>query len=131
MNDENSSSAYNGHCNGGGAGGNEEKKESERSVNNNNHDRTVVILEQDRFMPIANISRIMKRVLPEHAKLSKESKECIQECVTEFFLFITSEAAEKCDNEKRKTITGEDLLVSMETLGFDNYLQPLRAFLKK
>uniref|UniRef100_A0A914PEE9 Transcription factor CBF/NF-Y/archaeal histone domain-containing protein n=1 Tax=Panagrolaimus davidi TaxID=227884 RepID=A0A914PEE9_9BILA len=112
----------------------DDKKLSELSMNghnSNDNNNAHPILEQERFMPIANISRIMKRVLPEHAKLSKESKECIQECITEFFLFITSEAAEKCNNEKRKTITGEDLLASMETLGFDNYLPPLRAYLKK
>uniref|UniRef100_A0AC35GWV4 Transcription factor CBF/NF-Y/archaeal histone domain-containing protein n=1 Tax=Panagrolaimus sp. PS1159 TaxID=55785 RepID=A0AC35GWV4_9BILA len=111
----------------------DDKKLSELSMNghsSNDNNNAHPILEQERFMPIANISRIMKRVLPEHAKLSKESKECIQECITEFFLFITSEAAEKCNNEKRKTITGEDLLASMETLGFDNYLPPLRAYLK-
>ncbi|KAH7730700.1 histone-fold-containing protein [Aphelenchoides avenae] len=55
-----------------------------------------MILEQDRFLPIANISRIMKRAVPSSGKLSKEAKECLQECVTEFLLFITSEASEKC-----------------------------------
>lgn len=47
--------------------------------------------EQDRFLPIANISRIMKRVLPSNAKISKEAKEGVQECVSEFISFITSE----------------------------------------
>ena len=37
------------------------------------------IRDQDRLLPIANISRIMKRVLPDHAKMSKESKSSIQE----------------------------------------------------
>uniref|UniRef100_A0A914EQU7 Transcription factor CBF/NF-Y/archaeal histone domain-containing protein n=1 Tax=Acrobeloides nanus TaxID=290746 RepID=A0A914EQU7_9BILA len=90
-----------------------------------------MILEQERFLPIANISRIMKRVIPETGKLSKEAKECIQECVTEFLLFITSEASEKCLQEKRKTITGEDLLTAFQTLGFDDYLDPLKEFLQK
>mmetsp|Transcript_31786 Transcript_31786/g.82947 ORF Transcript_31786/g.82947 Transcript_31786/m.82947 type:complete len:97 (-) Transcript_31786:2827-3117(-) len=47
--------------------------------------------EQDRFLPIANISRIMKRVLPVNAKVSREAKEAVQECVSEFISFITSE----------------------------------------
>uniref|UniRef100_A0A915LXC9 Transcription factor CBF/NF-Y/archaeal histone domain-containing protein n=1 Tax=Meloidogyne javanica TaxID=6303 RepID=A0A915LXC9_MELJA len=55
-----------------------------------------IILEQDRFLPIANITRVMKRVIPPEGKLSKEAKECIQECITEFLLFITSEASERC-----------------------------------
>uniref|UniRef100_A0A7E4UPL6 CBFD_NFYB_HMF domain-containing protein n=1 Tax=Panagrellus redivivus TaxID=6233 RepID=A0A7E4UPL6_PANRE len=90
-----------------------------------------VILEQDRFMPIANISRIMKAALPPQAKLSKESKECVQECVTEFLLFLTSEASEKCNTERRKTITGDDLVFAMEQLGFDTYLPPIKAFQKR
>lgn len=49
------------------------------------------IREQDRFLPIANIARIMKKVLPNNAKIAKDAKECIQECVSEFISFITSE----------------------------------------
>ncbi|CAG8668750.1 10619_t:CDS:2 [Dentiscutata erythropus] len=47
--------------------------------------------EQDRFLPIANVARIMKRALPDNAKIAKEAKECVQECVSEFISFITSE----------------------------------------
>jgi nuclear transcription Y subunit beta len=63
-----------------------------------------------RFLPIANIARIMKRVLPGNAKIAKDAKESIQECVSEFISFITSEASEKCQQEKRKTINGDDIL---------------------
>jgi len=31
--------------------------------------------EQDRFLPIANVSRIMKKALPANAKISKDAKE--------------------------------------------------------
>ena len=43
----------------------------------------------------------------------------------------TSEAAEKCLNEKRKTINGEDILTSMRALGFDNYEGVLKVYLAK
>ena len=46
--------------------------------------------EQDRFLPIANVARIMKNALPGSAKVSKEAKECVQECVSEFISFIVS-----------------------------------------
>ena len=85
--------------------------------------------EQDRFLPIANISRIMKKALPPNAKISKDAKECVQECVSEFISFITSEACEKCLNERRKTINGDDLLHAITTLGFDRYIDPLRIYL--
>ncbi|VDD74177.1 unnamed protein product [Mesocestoides corti] len=99
--------------------------------------------EQDRFLPIANVSKIMKRAIPPNGKVAKDAKECVQECVSEFISFITSEyvrvivlpvyarAAERCQNEKRKTINGEDLLWAMNALGFENYVEPLKTFLVK
>ena len=44
------------------------------------------------FAPVA---RIMKTALPENAKIAKEAKECMQECVSEFISFITSEGTSK------------------------------------
>jgi len=93
--------------------------------------REVEIREQDRFLPVANIARIMKKVLPNNAKIAKDAKESIQECVSEFISFITSEASDKCQQEKRKTINGDDILWAMTTLGFDRYVEPLKVYLAK
>ncbi|UYV72866.1 NFYB [Cordylochernes scorpioides] len=87
--------------------------------------------EQDRFLPIANVARIMKTAIPKTGKIAKDAKECVQECVSEFVSFITSEASDRCQQEKRKTINGEDLLFAMTTLGFDNYVEPLKIYLQK
>lgn len=73
----------------------------------------------------------MKNTLPENAKIAKDSKETVQECVSEFISFITSEASDKCMQEKRKTINGDDLLWAMSTLGFDKYVEPLKIYLAK
>uniref|UniRef100_A0A9J2PMB3 Nuclear transcription factor Y subunit beta n=2 Tax=Ascaris TaxID=6251 RepID=A0A9J2PMB3_ASCLU len=90
-----------------------------------------LILEQDRFLPIANISRLMKNVIPSTGKVAKDAKECVQECVSEFISFLTSEASDRCVYEKRKTITGEDLLGALNSLGFENYVDPLANYIKK
>ena len=45
--------------------------------------------EQDRFLPIYNISKVMKKVVPHSGKVAKEARECVQECVSEFISFIT------------------------------------------
>ena len=82
-------------------------------------------------IPIANVLRIMKNALPENAKIAKEAKECVQECVSEFISFITSEASEKCQQEKRKTVNGEDVLFAMTSLGFENYAETLKIYLAK
>ena len=87
--------------------------------------------EQDRLLPIANVGRIMKKALPANAKISKEAKETVQECVSEFISFITGEASDKCQKEKRKTINGDDLLWAMTTLGFEDYVEPLKVYLQR
>lgn len=97
------------------------------SENNNNNNE----LSQERLLPIANVGRIMKKVLPGNAKVSKEAKETMQECVSEFISFITGEASEKCQKEKRKTINGDDLVWAMTTLGFEEYVEPLKGYLHK
>ncbi len=112
-----------------------------------------MLREQDRFLPIANVARIMKKTIPRTGKvqiylnnlhqqplmiincfclqIAKDARECVQECVSEFISFITSEASERCHQEKRKTINGEDILFAMSTLGFDNYVEPLKTYLQK
>lgn len=50
-----------------------------------------IIREQDRLLPIANVARIMKQAVPTNAKIAKDAKECVQECVSEFISFVTSE----------------------------------------
>jgi nuclear transcription Y subunit beta len=63
--------------------------------------------------------------------MAKESKECVQECASEFISFITSEASDRCHQEKRKTINGEDILWAMQSLGFDPYIEPLKLYLQQ
>lgn len=108
---------------GGGQNGN--------SNNNPNGQSSLSPREQDRFLPIANVSRIMKKALPANAKISKDAKETMQECVSEFISFVTGEASDKCQKEKRKTINGDDLLWAMTTLGFEDYVEPLKVYLQR
>ncbi|XP_043815414.1 nuclear transcription factor Y subunit B-10 isoform X2 [Manihot esculenta] len=108
-----------------GGGSHESGEHSPRSNSNSN------VREQDRYLPIANISRIMKKALPANGKIAKDAKETVQECVSEFISFITSEASDKCQREKRKTINGDDLLWAMATLGFEDYIDPLKIYLTR
>ncbi|XP_060181387.1 nuclear transcription factor Y subunit B-5-like [Lycium barbarum] len=89
------------------------------------------IKEQDRLLPIANVGRLMKQILPQNAKISKEGKETMQECVSEFISFVTGEASDKCQKEKRKTLNGDDICWAMGSLGFDDYVVPLKRYLHR
>ncbi|KAJ8966638.1 hypothetical protein NQ314_003405 [Rhamnusium bicolor] len=104
------------------------------NTDDSNHDGDKIgapLREQDRFLPIANVAKIMKKAIPDTGKIAKDARECVQECVSEFISFITSEASDRCHMEKRKTINGEDILFAMSTLGFDNYVEPLKIYLQK
>ncbi|CAK7354824.1 unnamed protein product [Dovyalis caffra] len=94
----------------------------------NNHSNSK---EQDHFLPIANVGRIMKKVIPGNGKISKDAKETVQECVSEFISFVTGEASDKCQREKRKTINGDDIIWAITTLGFEDYVAPLKLYLSK
>ncbi|PWA97356.1 NF-Y protein [Artemisia annua] len=105
--------------------------DSDNESGGGGHNGDHSLREQDRFLPIANVSRIMKKALPANAKISKDAKETVQECVSEFISFITGEASDKCQREKRKTINGDDLLWAMTTLGFEDYVEPLKVYLQR
>ncbi|CCH59632.1 hypothetical protein TBLA_0B08160 [Henningerozyma blattae CBS 6284] len=87
--------------------------------------------DQDRLLPINNVARIMKQTLPPATKVSKDAKLLVQECLSEFISFVTSEAADRCDAARRKTLSGEDVLVALHELGFEHYAALLRMVLAR
>ncbi|XP_038976582.1 nuclear transcription factor Y subunit B-10-like [Phoenix dactylifera] len=91
----------------------------------------VNLREQEHYMPTTNVIRIMRRVLPMHAKISDDAKMTTLECVSEYISFITGEANERCQREQRKTITAEDVIWAMGKLGFEDYVGPLRRYLQR
>ncbi|KAG8054041.1 hypothetical protein GUJ93_ZPchr0001g30022 [Zizania palustris] len=73
----------------------------------------------------------MKDGLPPQAKISKQAKETIQECATEFISFVTGEASERCRRERRKTVNGDDICHAMRTLGLDHYADAMHRYLQR
>ncbi|GFQ05702.1 nuclear transcription factor y subunit b-5 [Phtheirospermum japonicum] len=62
----------------------------------------------------------MKQILPPKAKISKEAKETMQECVSEFISFVTGEASDKYD-----------ICWALGNLGFDDYAGIMNRYLEK
>jgi len=83
------------------------------------------VRQHEHHKPVANLLRIMRKILPPHAKISDEAKETIQDCVSEYIMFITAEANDRCQQEHRKTVTADDVLWAMEKLGLDDYVHSL------
>jgi len=71
---------------------NEQQQQQHGGQNENGE----MIREQDRLLPIANVARIMKMAIPTNAKIAKDAKETVQECVSELISFVTSEYMADC-----------------------------------
>ncbi|KIW76750.1 hypothetical protein Z517_09194 [Fonsecaea pedrosoi CBS 271.37] len=77
------------------------------------------------------ISRVMRAAVPGDVMVSREAIELMQDCVSEFISFVTSEAAEKCAAEKRRAVSADDVLTAMNKLGFENYSEALKIYLRR
>ena len=63
-----------------------------------------------------------------HLSLAKVSVSFSQYTTALYLHWI---ASEKCQQEKRKTVNGEDILFAMTSLGFENYAEALKIYLSK
>ena len=75
------------------------------------------IREQDRLLPMANVARLMSKQLTPSGKVSHSAKQLMQEAVTEFICFITSQANAQCLLSKRNAITIEDIINAIKEIG--------------
>ena len=82
--------------------------------------------EQDRLLPMANVARLMASELPNDAKISRDAKLLMQEMVSEFICFVTSEANDLCMTSGHKAISQSDLLNALDNLDLACFL-PVRC----
>lgn len=82
------------------------------------------------LLPLENIIKIIKTAFQDgtNCKLTKETKELFQEILTEFIGIVSSEAIEKMTEENRKIISGDDIINSLASLGFDKYVEILKTY---
>ena len=73
--------------------------------------------EQDRLLPAANVAHLMANELPPSVKVSKDTKCLMQEVLSEFIGFITSEANDVCLYGKQKAITQMDIMTALRNMG--------------
>ncbi|XP_061346738.1 nuclear transcription factor Y subunit B-9-like [Gastrolobium bilobum] len=79
--------------------------------------------QENHYLPMFNVLRIVHQALPPNTKITDELKITMVESVTEFISLITSEANIRCQSEQRSTITTEDLLWAMRRLGSHNFAE--------
>lgn len=80
-------------------------------------------------LPRASINKMIKEILP-HVRVANDSRELILNCCTEFIHLISSEANDICNQQQKKTINAEHVLLALEKLGFGDYSAEAEAVLR-
>ena len=81
-------------------------------------------------LPMANVVRLMRRVLPPNVKIAESAKLLTHDCAVEFVGFVGGEASARARTEHRRTVAPEDFTWSFRSLGFDSYVQPMQTYLR-
>ena len=74
----------------------------------------------ERCVPLDPIAKMMQMPLlkPVNGKVGDSAKKAMAAAVSEFIAFITSEAADICHHEKRRKMTGDQIICALTNLGF-------------
>jgi histone H3/H4 len=81
-------------------------------------------------LPFKNVTQIIRKGLPPKTKISNGAKEIIQICSSKFISWINKKANEYCKSESKMTVGGDEILWAMNTLGFNDYFEPLNVYLE-
>uniref|UniRef100_A0A1B6C4F4 Protein Dr1 n=1 Tax=Clastoptera arizonana TaxID=38151 RepID=A0A1B6C4F4_9HEMI len=85
--------------------------------------------EDELTLPRASLNKMIKELLP-NIRVANESRELILNCCTEFIHLISSEANEICNQQQKKTINAEHVLLALDKLGFGDYTADAEAVFK-
>lgn len=85
---------------------------------------------EDLNLPNAVISRLVKEALGEGVNISKEARSAISKAASVFVLYCTSCANNHAIENKRKTLTANDVLSALEEMEFEEFIDPLKESLE-
>ena len=71
-------------------------------------------------IPRAAMNKMIKELLP-NIRVANEARELVLNCCTEFIHLISSESNDICNQQQKKTISAEHVLVALEKLGYGDF----------
>lgn len=81
------------------------------------------------ILPRASINKIIKEIVP-NTRVANESRELVMNCCMEFIHLISSEANDICNQQQKKTIIAEHVLLALDQLGFGDYKSEAEEVMK-
>lgn len=83
-------------------------------------------MNDDLSLPKATVQKIIAEVIPSDLSFGKDTRDALIECCIEFIMIVTTESNEIAEQESKKTIACEHVLSALKTLGFYEYLAPIK-----
>ncbi|RLN08564.1 nuclear transcription factor Y subunit B-1-like [Panicum miliaceum] len=82
-------------------------------------------------LPMANLVRLMRQVIPKGVKVSARAKQLTHDCAVEFVGFVAGEASEQARAQHRRIISPEDFTRAFQTLGLDDNVEPMSTYFRR
>ena len=82
-------------------------------------------------LPMANLVRLMRQVIPKGVKVSAGAKHLTHDCAVEFVGFVAGEASEQAREQHRRIVSPEDFTRAFQTLGLDDYVEPMSTYIRR
>ncbi|EDO43839.1 predicted protein [Nematostella vectensis] len=86
------------------------------------------LADDDVTLPRAAVNKMIKEMIP-NMRVSNDARELILNCCTEFIHLISSEANDVCNRQMKKTISPDHILLALEGLGFQHYIEDVKSVL--
>jgi len=81
-------------------------------------------------IPRAAMNKMIKEILP-NIRVANEARELVLSCCTEFIHLVSSESNEICNQQQKKTISAEHVLLSLHKLGFPDFVKDAEEVLSE
>ena len=66
------------------------------------------------------MNKMIKELLP-NIRVANEARELVLNCCSEFIHLVSSESNDICNNQQKKTISAEHVLLALEKLGYGEF----------
>ncbi|XP_063701099.1 DNA polymerase epsilon subunit 3 [Culicoides brevitarsis] len=85
---------------------------------------------EDLNLPNAVVTRLMKEALPDGISISKEARSALTRAASVYILYLTTAASTAAKDKNLKTLNANHVFEALEEIEFENYVDPLKAFLE-
>eukprot|EP00123_Amoebidium_parasiticum_P012130 comp21141_c0_seq1/m.28598 comp21141_c0_seq1/g.28598 ORF comp21141_c0_seq1/g.28598 comp21141_c0_seq1/m.28598 type:complete len:200 (-) comp21141_c0_seq1:61-660(-) len=83
--------------------------------------------DDDVSLPKATVYKLIKEMMPKDIRCANDTRALILDCCKEFILLMASESNEVCAKDGKKTISAEHVIDALRNLGFEEYIESVKA----